>query len=142
MLHYVFQIYFIFLFFVIIQVNYGIVEEYAAEEAAPLSDIESTRKCTAKHCTCGDIPQWNGVDCKHADGTPFPLLNFTGFKYLPERMFLGLRIFYVSLWEPDVTVADNVFEGMLGLDSFYVIQSSIKVIDLFILMCWIFSLKS
>lgn len=133
MLQYNFQNYFIFLLYVIIQEKIGISHEYAAEESATSSNIEPRRKCTSEYCTCAEIPRWDGVDCEPVDWTSFPRLNFRRFRYLPERMFLGLRIHEINLFDPDGTVAENFLEGILGLEKFAVHQSSIQVICLFIL---------
>lgn len=125
MLQYVLQNYFCILLYIIIQVNYVILSESATGKATTLSDIGHRSKCTNENCTCVDVPQWYGVQCRQSS---FPELILTRVKYLPERMFVGLRIFAVWLMDPDVTVADNVLEGILGLDAFLVQQSRIKVI--------------
>lgn len=133
MLQYHFKINFIFLIYVITQINSAISLEHAAEEAVTLSDTEPRSKCTSDYCTCADIPQWDGVDCEPVDWTSFPRLNFRHFKYLPNRMFLGLRLHEINLFDSDGTVAEKFLEGIFGLEKFTVHQSSIKVICLFIL---------
>lgn len=130
MLHYFFQTYFIYILCAFISVNHAIAQEHAAGETDPLTDIKGRGKCTAENCTCIDVPQWNGVDCYHVYQSSFPRLDFRRFKYLPERMFLGLRIYDVWLWDSDVTVEENVLEGILGLDAFVAEKSSIEVINL------------
>lgn len=128
-----FQIYFIFALCVFIQANSGILREPGTTDAEIVSSIKHRRKCTADYCTCADISLWDGVVCEHVGSSSFPLLGFWHLKYLPEKMFEELRISAVYLWNSDIVVAENVFEGILGLDRFLVIQSSIKVIYLLIL---------
>lgn len=125
-----FHIYFIFLIYVIIQVNHCILQD---GEGSTLSDIEPKRKCTVQYCTCADIPRWDGVDCEPVDWTAFPRLNFRRFKYFPEGMLLGLRLNQINLFDPEGNVAENFLEGILGLEKFSVYQSRIKVIYLLIL---------
>lgn len=127
MLQYHYHINSIFLIYVIIQVNHCISNEHGAEEAATLSLIEPKNKCSSDYCTCAEMPQWDGIDCEPVDWTSFPRLNFRRFKYLPVRIFRGLRIHEINLFDPDGTVAENFLEGILGLEKFTVHQSSIKV---------------
>lgn len=127
------KIFFIFVLCAFSRVNYAIAKEPVAREAGPFLDTERRGKCSAESCTCAQIPKWTGVDCEHVTESPFPTLDFRRFKYLPERIFLGLRIYAVFLWDPDITVSENVFDGILGLDAFLVAQSSIKVIYFLIL---------
>lgn len=138
MLYHVLKNYLFFLLYVIIQVNYGIVSESATEKTVTYSNIEYRSKCTAEKCTCADVPQWNDSYCLQANETSFPELLFNGVKYLPERAFIGLRILAVALFGENDTVAENCFEGILGLDFFQVDRSSIKVIYEFILKVLIF----
>lgn len=133
MLQYHFEINSIFLIYVIINVNHCISNEHAAEEAATLSGSEPRSKCTSDYCTCADIPQWDDVDCEPVDWTSFPRLNFRRFKYVPEKMFIGLHLYEINLFDPAGIVDENFLEGILGLEKFTVHQSSIKVICLFIL---------
>lgn len=122
MLHYFFQVYFIFVLFSLIQVNYRV-------------GTARIGNCTEENCTCANIPKWNEVSCFHVNESSFPVLHFKRVKYLPERMFVGLRLHDIGLLDPDATVADNVLEGILGLDRFLVIRSSIQVMNgLFIKM--------
>lgn len=49
-------------------------------------------------------------------------------KYLPARAFLEFCITYLAIEDPDVTVDENVFDGIILLREFNVQRSSIKVI--------------
>lgn len=139
MRYYVFQNYLFFLLHVVIQVNYGILTESEAGKTATFSSIEHRSKCTVEKCTCADVPQWNEVTCDH-DKSSFPSLHIISF-HLPERMFVGLRVYHVWLWNPDTTVADNVLEGILGLEAFLVNRSSIQVIYIISLKIYLISYK-
>lgn len=133
MFQYYFQIYFILVICTFIKVNCGILYEHETTESNILSSVEPRRKCGPTSCTCADFPQWDGVICKHDDRLYFPIIGIWRFKYLPEKMFEGLLVYGVYLWDPDATVDENVLEGCLGLQRFVVNQSSIQVICLIIL---------
>lgn len=92
MLHYVFQNYLFLFIYVIVQVSYSVSSESAREKTATFSDIEHKSTCTSEKCTCADVPQFYGLECKNTHKSPFPELIFGSAKYLPERIFLGLRI--------------------------------------------------
>lgn len=123
-----FQIYFIFVLCALVEVS--ILHEHGTTEAEFLSSVEPRRNCVERICTCADIPKWDGVVCELDSRSLFPILGFWHFKHLSGKMFQGLRIYSLHLWNPDTTVDENVFEGILGLTRFYVNQSSIKVIYL------------
>lgn len=141
MLQYNFQVYFNFVFYIIIQIQNGISKENETKNVTSLS----IQKCGFR-CSCDDFRRFPGVICKNMTDhmTYFPMygnnisnsiyqLKFTDTIHLPARIFQGLHVYQLIVDDLGVTIDKNVFEGTIGLYEFQVERSSIKVIHLSII---------
>lgn len=131
-----FQIYFIFVNSLIIQVTRGVSKENTTTEEELFRPIEPLGKCKEDRCRCTDFPKWEGIKCKDDYGFYYPTLLFQKIQYLSGRMFEGYRFRMFNLTALDnynVTFAGNALEGILKLEQFEAKRSSIKVTCLLIL---------
>lgn len=108
MLCYKFQINFIFVLYVITQVNYGISHESKSNGGVYFEEKE----CVNTSC-CDDFR-----------------LEFTVIKHLPAGVFHGKQVEIITVNDTDVIMDRNVLERICGLQIFDVRQSSQKVIYL------------
>lgn len=144
MLRYKLQITFMFVLYVMIQVNYCVSQESKTKVKVHILE----EKCENNSC-CDDFRKLSDdVECKKATKfMPYYLyifhddftldniyeLKFTDIEYLAARVFQGKHIRAIFVNNSSVTVDNKVFEGISALDEFYVQRSSIKVICLLII---------
>lgn len=148
MLLYFFQICSIFILYLIIQVNCSLVQENRTTEDKYLLDHVPGEKCEFSFCSCADFRKLDQVGCLSRKELPFSslpdydgndiyILSFYDSKSnynLTKKMFHGLNIRILYLNDPEIIVAENVLEGVIGLYKLEVHQSGIEVIFLIILI--------
>lgn len=113
---YKFQIKFIFILYVIIQVNYGISQDSKTNGGVYFEEKE----CVNTSC-CDDFR-----------------LEFTVIKHLPAGVFHGKQVEIITVNDTDVTMDSNVLERICGLEIFDVRESSQEVIYLHFLKLFVF----
>lgn len=137
MLHCNFQINLIFGLCIIAEVNYVISQEIGTTNKVYFK----AEKCVNNNC-CEDFRKLPAnVVCKKATDinyiyfpNDFPRLEntydieFTDTKLLAGSIFQEKHVRAIVLDDPDVTVDNNVLEGIVALDDFIAKRSSIKVI--------------
>lgn len=149
-----FQIYYILVLCVNIQVSCGISQEHTTIKTETLQPIKLGRrcqyeicnpsergKCEKVRCICKDFPRWEDIKCEDDYGFAYhgfyyPTLSFGKIKHLSGKMFEGYRFHKFDLTVLDyynVTLSENALEGILELEEFQVKRSSIKVTYLLIL---------
>lgn len=130
--------------YIIIQVNCSLIQENKTTEEKYYLDHVPGEKCEFSFCSCADFRKLDQVGCVSRkelsypslpdyDGNDIYILSFYDSKSnynLTKKMFQGLNISHLYLNDPEIIVAENVLEGVVGLYKLDVLQSSIEVIFL------------
>lgn len=132
------NIYFIFVFCIIIELNCRIEREIGATEIGPLADFISEEKCDSNLtlCCCDDVRNlMDEGDCCSVlsclDSEKYIELEVYKSAFLPARILPGFHIAMIALHHPNVNVDENIFEEISSIEEFNVHQSNIQVIYLF-----------
>lgn len=119
--------YFIFVFYAIIQIKCDIVQANESATSESLSNIASMEKCTFMFCSCDDFLNSSGVYCEGPGENYISELRFLDYEFLAEGMLQGLRVDFLLLDDPKISVPENFLEGINFLHRITVKQSNITV---------------
>lgn len=132
MWQYCFNINFIFVLFVITEINSGFARSNVSTESETISNIATTKTCKFMFCSCADFLKLSGVLCEGSAYNYISKLTFVDYKNLTKGVLQGFHVALLKLMDPEITVAENFLEGIISLDRIFVEQSSIQVIYLLI----------